>query len=115
MRRIIGTVALVVLATACASTATSSEPDALAMVSDEALIALDDTELALVELEASWMCDAQRRSSVEPGVVDRARDLALAASDITIDEYTAFQLALEQRRDLREAVLARFIEVCDAP
>lgn len=114
MRRIIWVLAVVLLASSCSS-GSSEEPSAIALVSDEVFDALDAAELEMVDFEAGWMCDAQRLASPDLGVVDSVRAEALANSDMTAETYEAFKRSLDERVDLREAVLARFIEICQAP
>ena len=102
-------------AAACGGATTEAEPDALALVSQDPLVGIDDGDLVLVELEATWMCEAQRRTSPDASAVDRARERALADAGVPPDAYTAFRLALDERIELREAVLARFLEICSSP
>lgn len=115
MQRVLLVIAILLVSTSCGSDTTVSEPEALALAAEDALATLDDAELLLVEFEATWMCDAQRRSSVEPGVVDDARRQALEDSDLSADDYAAFRAALDERVELRQAVLARFVTICDFP
>ncbi len=106
----IGTVLLgALLAVSCGA---DSPPDALPFVSDDVLAGLSETDLVLVELEATWMCDALRRSSPEPGVVDQVRAAALDRDGVSEVDYRAFRASLEERIELREAVLVRFLELC---
>ena len=90
----------------------SEPPDALPFVSEDVLDGLAETDLVLVELEAAWMCDAMRQSSPEPGVVDEIRMQTLANNGVSEEQYLAFRDSLEQRIELREAVLVRFLELC---
>ena len=113
MRRIWRILTVVLLVASCGTD--NTEPDALALVSDDALAPLDDVERVLVDLEATWMCDAQRTSSTSDDVVDESRARAIAEAGLSDAEYDAFRAELADRADLREAVLARFIEVCDSP
>ena len=90
----------------------SEPPDALPFVSEDVLDDLTETDLVLVELEATWMCDAMRQSSPEPGIVDEIRRQTLAGNGVSEGQYLAFRDSHEQRIELREAVLVRFLELC---
>lgn len=109
LNRIACVVVAAVLVVSCGE---SDPPEALPFVSEGVLDSLSETDLVLVELEATWMCDAVRQSSPEPGLVDQIRAQTLDDNGMSEAQYSAFRESLEDRIELREAVLVRFLELC---
>ena len=109
MGKIAGVVIGALLVVSCG---VAEPPDALPFVSEDVLEGLTETDLVLVELEATWMCDATRQSSPEPGIVDEIRRQTLRDNGVSESQYLSFRDSLEQRIELREAVLVRFLAIC---
>ena len=66
----------------------------------------------LVAIEARWMCDVQRFTFSDLGVMNQALEERLTPHGLSRSEYDTFKAQLETRIDLREQVLAEYDAYC---
>ncbi len=73
---------------------------------------LDPPTVDLVTVHASWLCELQRRTFVEPGDIEVALQDHLERSGISADDYQIFVSDLASRQDFRNAVLFDYQTNC---
>ena len=122
MTRILAALVVVgALAGACSDAEVADpSPDESSLTGDESAIedpversvtAADDAPV-LVAVAAEWQCDLQRFAFDSLSDLDVLLEETLAARGVSVEEFDAFELALESDRDLREQVLAVYEADC---
>ena len=107
-------------AVALASTACSNEPELvfedddpppeLAFFDAEPIVEGRDRDL--VQFDASWLCEIDRRTFSTLNERDGALAVALADAEIEPEEYLDFKARLSGDRELRNAVLYHYQDRC---
>lgn len=91
---------------------TTSTSTTTLLISEDPHIDLGEEDSVLVSFEAAWVCELQRRTFTDPGAIDAALDDKLIDSGIAPDSYAEFRQRVNERLDLREAILYRYQETC---
>ncbi len=112
---------LVVILTSCSSSSSSpaQTPSSIAFsIPETTLIAepegveLSDADANLVNFQAKWVCEFQRRTFADQTSGAEALTEALAEAEIAESSYSAFLERLNDNQDLRDLVLFSYQETC---
>jgi hypothetical protein len=116
--------ACVLALSSCGSETTNSAsaPEDLAFAepsgsSTDLIDAAPDVDLSpevvdLVQFEADWVCELQRRTFVSQEAIDEALDENLVGLGIERADYDDFRAELSESQDLRESILFAYEENC---
>lgn len=89
-----------------------SDGTVLDLIDSEPDVDLSSEEIDLVEFEASWVCELQRRTFTSQEAIDEALDEKLTGLGIDRAAYDGFRAEVNDSQDLRDSILFSYQENC---
>ena len=87
-------------------------PTTLDLIDEEPDVDLTSDEIDLVEFEANWVCELQRRTFASEEAIEEALEEKLTGLGIDRATYDDFRADVNQSQDLRDSILFSFQENC---
>lgn len=87
-------------------------PTTLDLIDEAPDVDLTSDEVDLVQFEANWVCELQRRTFASEEAIEEALEEKLTGLGIDRATYDDFRADVNQSQDLRDSILFSFQENC---
>lgn len=84
----------------------------LNLIDSDPDVDLSPEDVDLVQFEADWVCELQRRTFVSQEAIDEALEENLVGLGIDRVDYDEFRAEVNESQDLRESILFAYEENC---